>query len=125
MKAVVCGKIIPLVSLGWFRKFCVRSTPLALVKFIIKSFGHIHLVPLIFAYSVSLSDIVTGLVSVESLLRVSHSWVRVSGVNHIALPCGDHQTHLSASMAFFGICLAPYNIDIKSPMTGAHIRRNH
>jgi hypothetical protein len=29
MKAVVCDKIIHLVSLGWFRKFCVRITPLA------------------------------------------------------------------------------------------------
>jgi hypothetical protein len=100
------------------------SDPPPLFKFIIKSFGHIHSVPLIFANLVNLSDIVSGLFSVESLLRVSHSWVRVSGVNHIALPCRDHQTHLSASMAFLGVCLAPNNLNIKSRMTSAHIRRN-
>jgi hypothetical protein len=78
MKAVAAAKLsIWLVSAG---SASFVSDPPPLLKFIIKSFGHIHLVPLIF---VSLSDIVFGLFSVESLSQVSHSWVRVFGINHI------------------------------------------
>jgi hypothetical protein len=63
-------------------------------KTTIKFLGHIHSILLPFVGEVRLLGIVKTLLYVKNVCRVSHSWVRVSKVIYISLPCGDYQINL-------------------------------
>jgi hypothetical protein len=74
------------ISPGWFRKICVKSTPM--LKTTIKILGHIHSILLSFVGEVRLLDMFKSLLYVKNVCWVSQSWVRVSEVIYISVPCG-------------------------------------